>query len=44
MPRAAIEVGGADAVLELEEIAQALCRLPDAGGAKKENGTVDQGR
>ena len=44
MPRAAIELAGADAVLELEEIARALCRLTEAGGKTESNGTVDQGR
>jgi len=44
MPRAAIELGGADAILGLEEIAQALCRLTDPGGGTKRNGAVDQPR
>jgi two-component system chemotaxis response regulator CheB len=44
MPRSALEFGGADAILELDEIAPALCRLAGAGGATTDNGTVDQGR
>jgi two-component system, chemotaxis family, protein-glutamate methylesterase/glutaminase len=44
MPRAALEIGGADAVLDLDEIAQALCRLPAAGSAPAGNGLTDQGR
>ena len=41
MPRAALELGGADAILELDEIAQQLCRLSGAGSDTKQNGTMD---
>jgi two-component system, chemotaxis family, protein-glutamate methylesterase/glutaminase len=44
MPRSALECGGADAILELDEMAKALCRLADACGATADNGTVDLGR
>jgi chemotaxis response regulator CheB len=44
MPRSALELGGADAVLELDEIATALSRLAQAGNATTDNGTADQGR
>ena len=44
MPRSALELGGADAVLELDEIAKALSRLAQAGDGTTDNGTVDLGR
>ena len=41
MPRATLDLGGADAVLDLDEIARQLCRLSGAGSDTKQNGTMD---
>jgi two-component system, chemotaxis family, protein-glutamate methylesterase/glutaminase len=44
MPRAALERGGADAILALDEMVQALCRLQTAGSESADTGTREKGR
>jgi two-component system chemotaxis response regulator CheB len=44
MPRSALHFGGADAVLQLDEMAQALCRLPAVASEGTDPGTRGQGQ
>lgn len=44
MPRAAIELAGADAILTLDEMAQRLCKLQKAEGRTTDNRHTDQER
>lgn len=44
MPRAALEFGGADAILQLDQMAQALCRLTAAASEGTDPGTRGQGQ
>jgi two-component system chemotaxis response regulator CheB len=44
MPRAALHFGGADAILPLDEMAQALCRLPAVASEGTDPGTRGQGQ
>ena len=44
MPRAALHLGGADAILQLDEMAQALCRLTAAASEGTDPATRGQGQ